>query len=212
MCSLVPQSGCRAGEKCTLTGAGDGHGCVSNGNRNNRQSCGTLGSDDCVAGDLCSADSPTGTAICRPFCNGDGDCKQAAVPSGTTAEPGNVAHCVATFTGTTAKACSFACNPVTKAGASGCAAGLACLYGGTMTIPELTDCATVGTLGDGATCATATDCKSGFVCVGNGTTNHCRQVCRNNTPGDCAGAGYLCAQPTGTATPMFGFCCPALGC
>src|SRR5579862_3982649 len=148
MCALFPQSGCGSGEKCEPSSSGNT--CAANGNKTTGQGCGTGGTDDCVAGDLCSSDSASGTFICRAFCAADTDCKQAAVPVGGTSEPGNVAHCLVTFMNTTAKACTVACNPVTKAGATLCPTGLACIYGGTATIPELTDCATPGAGTDGA--------------------------------------------------------------
>ena len=147
------------------------------------------------------------TRFCREFCASDTDCKQAAVPSGSTAEPGNVAHCVIDITSTTWKVCSVACNPVTTAGASGCAAGMGCTYGGTTGVPEFTDCETVGTAVEGATCTYTTDCAAGLVCVNNGTTSHCRDVCRNATPTDCTVSGDVCYAPSGVTSPMFGFCC-----
>lgn len=212
MCVLFPQSGCGVNEKCELTGSGNI--CASNGNKTTGQQCGTGGSDDCTAGDICSTDSSTSTTfICRAFCNADGDCKQGAVTSGGTAEPNNVAHCIITFAGTTQKACTDACNPVTAAGASGCPGSLACIYGGTTTIPELTDCGTPGTGTDGASCVDTTGCAAGYVCVGAGAgSTFCRQVCRNGTSGDCSGLGYTCDPPAGVTSPMFGFCCPLLGC
>ncbi len=210
-CVLFPQSGCGSGEKCEP--GSSGNTCAANGNKTTGQGCGTGGTDDCVAGDLCSSDSASGTFVCRAFCAADSDCKQAAVPVGGTSEPKNIAYCLVTFMNTTAKACTVACNPVTKAGATGCPTGLACIYGGTATIPELTDCATPGAGADGATCTDTTNCAAGFVCVGAaGGTAHCRQVCRNATPGDCNGAGYLCDAPNGVTNPMFGFCCPGAGC
>jgi hypothetical protein len=210
-CDPVAQTGCGPGEKCTLGATGTT--CLSNGNKATGQQCGTGGADDCVAGDLCSVDSMTATTdMCREFCNTDTDCHQPAAPAGATAEPKNGPHCIITFTGTTAKACTVPCNPVTRAGASGCPGTLACVYGGTATIPELTDCSTPGSKLDGAVCADSSECANGLVCVGSAATYHCRQVCRNATPGDCSGAGYLCAVPAGVTAPMFGFCCPGAGC
>src|SRR5262249_24107704 len=132
-CSIVPQSGCPAGDKCTL-GATQNI-CEPNGTQQNGSPCGTTGVDNCVAGDRSSVDSASAsTAMCRQFCNTDANCTQAAVKSGSTTEAKNTAHCIITYSGTTQMACTFACNPVTHAGAAGCPTGLACFYGGTSTI------------------------------------------------------------------------------
>src|SRR5439155_16814185 len=99
-------------------------------------------------------------------CAADADCTQAPVASGGTAEPNNKAHCLLTLTGTTAKLCSFACNPVSAAGASGCATGLACQTFASMTIPEFTDCSPAGAALDGGNCPNGnSDCAPGFGCV-----------------------------------------------
>jgi hypothetical protein len=210
-CTLIPQSGCNAGEKCSV--AASGTQCLSNGTVATGMVCGTLNADDCLAGNLCSGDVTGSTELCRQFCKVDGDCTQAAVPAGATAEPGNVARCIVTYTGTTAMTCTVACNPVTKAGASGCPTGLACVYGGTTTIPELTDCVTPGATVEGGVCTDSSTCAAGLVCVGpTSGTAHCRQVCRHNNPADCTDPSYACAQPASPANPMFGFCCPSGGC
>ncbi|HZS37542.1 MAG TPA: hypothetical protein VFF06_11985 [Polyangia bacterium] len=208
-CSVLPQSGCGAGEKCTL-GATNTPTCVSNGNKQNGQQCGTAGSDDCVAGDLCTADAPSpAPATCRVFCSSDAQCTQPAVASGGMAEPGNIAHCAITITGTSDKVCTFACNPAPAAGASGCVAGQGCVYGGETGIPELTDCETPGTGTDNFNCASTADCAAGFACVGPAGMSRCRQVCRSGNTNDCTNINplYDCFDPAGVTNPMFGFCC-----
>jgi hypothetical protein len=202
-CVLFPQSGCGPGEKCTL--GSPSNMCIANGNKVTGQACGAGGSDDCVAGDICSVDDAAATTfMCRAFCFSDADCTQPAAPPG----PPNIAHCLITFAGG-AKACTVACNPVLAAGASGCPGSLGCIYGGAAGIPELTDCETVGVGGNGANCTSTADCASGYACVGGGATGHCRQVCRDGNDNDCTAGGftYLCFPPSSTATPMFGFCC-----
>jgi hypothetical protein len=200
-CSPVAQTGCGAGAKCTI----DPPTCVPNGTVMTGGACGPQ--DNCVAGNLCTYDGTH--EICREFCAGDSDCKQAAVPSGTTPEPGNVAHCAVTITGTSWKVCSVACNPVAAAGPSGCASGMGCTYY-TTTAGEVTNCWTAGTSQEGTACTYTSDCAPGLVCLNNGTSAHCRAVCRNATPSDCL-AGDVCVQP-GVSMPMFGFCCPKGGC
>jgi len=211
-CNLVSQTGCGAGEKCTLETSVPA--CITDGNKGNGQLCGPA-ADDCVKGTLCTQESAS-LLQCRQFCNVDSDCKQVAAPGGAQ----NLPHCLLTFTGVTAKVCTVACNPVLAAGASGCAAGLGCQVFATATIPEATDCSLPGAGGDGADCTAkgTADCQAGFTCVQvtNPTTgaiaNHCRRVCRQGMAGtDCAGqAGYACRVATGTT--MFGFCCAGSGC
>jgi hypothetical protein len=170
--------------------------------------------DDCVKGTMCTGETAT-LSQCREFCAADSDCTHAAV-----GPAGNLPHCIITFTGITQKVCTFACNPVTAAGASGCGAGLGCQVFRTMTINQATDCSSAGAGTNGTDCKTNgnADCAAGFGCVSvtNMTTmvteSRCRQLCRANTAADCTvgGAGYACVLP-GTA-PMYGFCCPSGNC
>ncbi len=203
-CDPVAQTGCPPADKCTI----DPPTCVPNGTVANGGKCGPA--DDCSAGNLCADDGTN--SICRELCAVDTDCKQAPVSSGSTAEPNNVARCTIDITGTTSKVCTFACNPVSKAGASGCLTGMACTWETETGGPELTDCETVGTAVEGATCTYTSDCASGLACIDNGTSSHCRDVCRNATPADCTVAGDVCYAPSGVTSPMFGICCPSGGC
>jgi hypothetical protein len=212
-CSVFPQSGCGPGEKCTL-GASNAPTCASNGNKTPGQQCGTAGADDCIAGDLCTADAPSpAPAICRGFCSTDANCSMTPVPSGATPEPANISHCTITITGTGDKVCTVPCNPVNAAGASGCVAGQGCVYGGATGVPELTDCETAGTGTDNFNCTRPSDCANGFACVGAPGMTRCRQVCRAGNDNDCANIFDICYAPAGVTSPMFGFCCDALaGC
>jgi hypothetical protein len=212
-CNVFPQSGCGGGEKCTL-GPSNTPICTTNGTKTTGQQCGTGGSDDCVAGDLCTADAPApAPASCRAFCSTDTNCTQTAVGAATPAA--NTAHCAISITGTPDTVCTQPCNPVLNAGASGCLSGQGCVYGGTATVPELTDCETPGPAGnvDNFNCTTTADCASGYVCVGPVGMSRCRQVCRNANDNDCSNIFDICYAPAGVASPMFGFCCDALaGC
>src|SRR5262249_49769690 len=142
----------------------------------------------------------------------DSDCKQAAVSVGTTAEPGNVGHCIFKSGGTTAQICSVACNPVAMVGPSGCPIDAACAYTIFSGIPELTFCGPVGSVGDGQDCASQL-CQNGLSCLGTlGGQSHCRPVCRKNTDADCP-SGYQCTPgASGASSVMFGYCCPTTGC
>jgi hypothetical protein len=200
----VAQTGCPTGDKCGIPPA-----CFPAGTVGDGRICAVTGFDDCASPDICVGDG-TGH-LCREACNLGADCRQTAVASGTTAEPNNLGRCLISLTGSSTKVCTFACNPVTAAGASGCPSGYACLYFQTTPVPEATDCEPAGAVGENGDCTTA-DCAPGLVCVSAGSTNRCRQICRTGNNADCAVAGDTCLIPTGVTTPMFGFCCAASGC
>src|SRR5262249_21669019 len=136
--------------------------------------CALSGFDDCAAPDICVTDGVG--HVCRQVCAVDGDCTQPPASAGPTAEPRNVGRCLLTLTSSTFLTCTIACNPVTKAGASGCPTGYACGYFSTSSVPELTDCEPTGSLAEGGDCTSA-NCGAGLVCVSTATTNRCRQVC-----------------------------------
>jgi len=211
-CTILPQGGCFAGEKCVTDGAG-GTACINAGPQAPGTICFTHGNDDCQAGNLCTKENAS-ISQCRAFCNADTDCPTAH-PTGTPPS-----KCLYTLTGATEKVCSVPCNPVPSQGASGCAAGLGCQVfgitptGGGPTL-QLTDCATSGAGGDGADCTTNgnDDCAPNFTCItvtGTTTTHHCRSLCRLTTNSDCTG-GNICVTPA-SGTNTYGFCCPAAGC
>jgi hypothetical protein len=205
MCDPVAQTGCGPNEKCSLGQMGTI--CLSDGDKLVGQLCDTAGSDDCIHGLLCSNEAAANQ--CRQFCKVDSDCTQPA--SGSAQNP---ARCVEQYMGTTAMTCSVPCNPVSKVGPAGCAAGLGCgLFAVASTMVMATDCTGLGSGIDGADCKSSSRaCASGYACVtGSSGAPLCRQVCRAGTPGDCSGAGYLCAVPTGPSPP-WGFCCPGTGC
>jgi hypothetical protein len=204
VCDPVAQTGCPAGDKCSIPPV-----CIPAGSIGDGQLCATAGVDDCALPDLCVGD---GTAhLCRQACNVGTDCHQPAASAGATAEPNNLGRCLISIGGTTSKVCTFACNPVTAAGPAGCPTGYVCEYFQTTAVPEATDCEPAGTAGENADCTTAA-CGGGLVCVSTGTTERCRQVCRTGDNADCAVAGDTCVMPTGVTGPMFGFCCSAAGC
>jgi hypothetical protein len=218
-CDIVGQTGCGTNAKCTLGAVDMGNICVSDGTKVTGSIC-SASSDDCVHSNVCLPENMAGTLLqCRQACNTDADCKQGA--AGGVAN--NTPHCIVTYTGTSQSFCTVDCQPVTAAGASGCATGLACQVFGFqmpgvdmgMNLLPATDCSGPGAGGDGANCATNGDgdCQAGYACVNVGTASHCRQNCRKMTPGDCtAGAGYSCNVPTNVLNSPWGFCCPAAGC
>ena len=203
-CDPIRQTGCLAGAKCGVP-----PGCFTNGTIGRGMTCALSGFDDCAAPDICVGDGVG--HVCRQVCGVSADCTQPAFSAGPTAEPGNVAFCLIALTSSTFSTCTLACNPVPKAGASGCPTGYACGYFHTSAVPELTDCEPMGSVAEGGDC-TSTACGAGLVCVSTSTTNRCRQVCRAGTTADCDVAGDTCVAPSGITSPMFGFCCAATGC
>jgi len=210
VCSPVAQTGCGSGQKCVVGLVGPE--CVADGKVLMGAVCGTTGADECIHGTTCVGETATATHICRQFCSTDKDCQQPAVAAGTTPEPKNVGHCIIALGASGFSVCSFACNPVPAAGTSGCAGNLACSYGSTVHIPELTSCELGGEGGEGTSCLQNQDCVAGLTCVSVGAgAGHCRPPCRAGTNTDC-GAGDVCVAPGGSTTAMFGFCCPSSGC
>ncbi len=175
------------------------------------------GPNNCASGDLCAGgtqdDGGPGTFVCLQLCNADGGvpkCTGGAVASGSTSEPKNLPYCLISITNSTPpeSVCTMPCNPVNLAGASGCPAGLSCLYEGTTTIPELTDCEPPGPLAEGAACTGATvdtSCGDGMTCVGSGSNFTCTYVCRVGHNFDCPGS-ELCHTFAGITGEMFGYC------
>jgi hypothetical protein len=203
-CDPIHQTGCPAGAKCGVPPT-----CFTNGTVGDGMLCASTGFDDCAAPDICVGDGVG--HVCRQVCGVDADCGQRAVAAGTTSEPGNLPRCLITLVSSTFSVCTDACNPVPKAGASGCPQGYACGYFHTATVPELTDCEPPGTVTEGGDCTTA-GCAGGLVCVSTATTNRCRQLCRTATNADCDVVGDTCIAPSGIPSPMFGFCCAPTGC
>lgn len=211
ICTVFPQSGCNAGEKCTLVGSGSM--CATDGSKAVGAQCGPS-TDDCVKGSLCTAENNS-FSECRAFCAVDNDCAQAPVN-------GIGGKCIVTLQGNAQKLCTVPCDPTyVKRTSSGCASAtnIGCEAFGLTGGGQATDCTIRGTGGDGADCATNgnADCAPGFTCVSvmvsaSSTVKKCRGVCRVNTVSDCSGlSGYLCLAPS-SGTPTYGFCCPTGGC
>jgi hypothetical protein len=119
-CSVLGQSGCGPGEKCTWIRLGasassqaGAFGCAPVGSGQSGDRCqygavgATTGYDDCAAGLVCSASGKVDLAV--------GECRAVCDPSSSTC---GTAVCRATMTdvvtGTPAGTCSPACNPLTQ--------------------------------------------------------------------------------------------------
>jgi hypothetical protein len=227
--------GCEANEECQegtcytkpTTDAGAGGTIAGYAGR-----CG--GNMVCAQGFTCAVSVFGGLGYCRQGCTTPSDCSNNS-PEMVDPMAGvgpQLAGCEAPKTGAAGTYCTFPCNPVFGAGASGCHSGQLCVaYNSTSpTATELyTECLDVTNptpKGDGQTCASATECLSGYTCtqtsIPDGGTSGltCRAMCRvskgltGNT--DCTGidASYSCCPqrfgPTSsTDSTRFGACKPS---
>jgi hypothetical protein len=209
-CEFVSQLPCAAGQKCTLRANNKGE-CVTEGDKNTGELCGTMGTDDCKRSNECTieqSDMGAHIEICRQFCGVDTDCKQTP-----PVVAGNKPLCLYQFGASGPKVCTFACNPVSELGASGCAAGLGCetfAFNQGGTVIQGTDCVALPPVAGNNTDCTAKsnlDCQGGFTCVDNGTNKRCRKVCQVGNNAHCATiAGTSCQAPSNIPTASFGFC------
>ena len=190
-CNLSMQSGCGAGEKCTI--ANNGAFCAPDGTVAAGGAC-SGSPDDCVQGSVCIG------GICHPLCGSDSDCKQPAVD-------GVGPRCTVPLPGLVNKACTIACNPVLAAGDPLCPTSSACVYTPSAT-SEATDCSPPGSSVEGDSCDNSTECAANLTCILNGAPpGHCRAVCRNGVAGDC-----VAADSCTSVGAQYGVCCPAGGC
>ena len=224
-CTLLPQSGCSGGTKCTLDcnpadvtfemcgpGPNNATTCAQNGARQIGAVCAPA-PDNCVASTICIPDygrgSQSDNMMCRQVCASDADCKQPA-PAG---EATNTARCVLSVAMTGFKVCSVACNPVSAAGPPGCPTDWFCSVSSSGASSEVTDCQYNfgdGSL-DGFGCNNNSDCGNGHSCVDNGSSKLCRQNCRVGNSADCTERmGATCELAVGSV--LFGLCCPSSGC
>lgn len=199
-CDLVQQCGCSSPQVCDLdssalpSGGTECRDVLSPGTEDNN--CGST--FDCAAQHVCVG------GTCRKYCNVAADCSgeggicivQLTFGSPPTDIPGAVV-------------CTRSCEPE-KSTANGCPPAEAACHvyqydpDGTPNSGDeelLTDCDTAGAGGDGATCASSTDCQAGFDCVNTGSLV-CKQNCQCPTPGLCAGGACTTGTCTGYTTPL----------
>jgi len=175
-CDPFEQCGCNAGQNCIFTGATDGETrCRPAGTTAPFSSCSNH--DQCQAGHACVG------GVCKPFCQGDGDC---AASNGTCQQlyvTENGAQTPISF----AKACSAACDLRTPQTVCGNDQGVSCIA----TDEGGTDCVGGFGTGVGAGACSGNDwqkCAPGYLCI-NGSD--CLRWCRVNASGDCSG-GQSC--------------------
>ncbi|HEU0034242.1 MAG TPA: hypothetical protein VFQ53_26640 [Kofleriaceae bacterium] len=173
-CTIIPQSGCAAGDACDFgepaTGPFACRDVTVSGTADSRCSVET----ECAAGFTCIK---SGTkAWCNRFCDSDAQC-------------GSGARCVNEITSggvvLAERVCSNACNIL---GQTGCPTGLGCM-GFEDGDRDYTDCVVNGTKLDGQACTTDTDCIAGSVCVDFGASGggpQCREFCNKSNPSNCS--------------------------
>jgi hypothetical protein len=194
-CDPVKQTGCLETRKCTLDSKNKAV-CGNNGTRRVGQSCAIAFPDTCIKGTVCNGPT-TASTFCRQFCSKTADCTQPAPAGQPTNDP------VCAFEFGSFKVCSTPCNPVPKAGPSGCVSGVGCVFGNLNGV-YVTDCNHIAGAGtNDAPCTKESDCADGYLCTGT----KCRAYCRNGFDTDCVNNGYTCEAAIGAGQP-FGVCCP----
>ena len=198
-CTIVPQGGCPAGQKCTTHDSSTSI-CDPAGPSARGQACTVAtGIDSCAAGSVC-IDEGGGRSQCRAFCKSDGDCKDIR------------SYCSFTLGTGTYKLCTQPCNAIYPG--AGCAAGLGCfaLNLDLFLLQERTDCGAPGPRSEGQACASARDCQGGMGCIGPAGAGLCRRICRRGDSAVCA-AGTTCGDIPGFIPwPNYGACCPGGTC
>lgn len=192
-CDVYRDSGCPAGEKCTI---GTDHGqprdlCfavapnpLGEGAACSAVTAGDRAGDDCAPGLVC-LDFPGDGPHCRKPCFLRGDC-----PSGGGCVLSTPTSTIGTVDGGSfvLRACiaDAACNPIAQ---SGCAGGRACYLSPPDDVSRVTFCLTTQMPGmPGDDCDRQAACAPGMRCNGFG---FCRRLCYYDVPdgGAPAGAG-----------------------
>ena len=160
--------------------------CVAQGGTARDQPCSfdaTTRLDTCSAGTACSnATLPTGMAVCRKLCGGDGDCG-----------PGQRCHPISSW---------GQCLPTCVAFGTQCPGGMTC--GGLTADTEHTDagaalfltCRALGTGKTGDGCTRSSDCGADAICATRMGMAFCTPLCDGSHP--CT-APAQCAPVDGIA-------------
>lgn len=164
------QSGCAAGENCTLTAAG-AIACASDATQALGLSC---NDDNVCAEGGCVTVPGQSNKKCRPFCKVPGDCFDGDKCNIEV----DISKTKASFCGAPPSDCSIFLQD--------CDAGQACYLGGG------TYCAAPGAGEIGDDCATETFCKPGLICV----ESRCHQGCNSGTSGPDPKCNLICPNDT----------------
>lgn len=176
--ALVNQTGCNAGEACTVIDANGTIGCMTAGTVAPYAECSTT-IGDCLAGALCAGDPATQLYTCMPYCDLNG---------GSTCPSGGL--CLYSFA--TAQGNVGLCSPPDDCDlvdATGCTTGQGCYIADQS---GATVCTTAGTVALGGSCTYTNDCGIGVGCMGN--PGVCTELCHGDgdcTTGTCQGIGQV---------------------
>ncbi|MFK7990925.1 MAG: hypothetical protein AB8I08_33200 [Sandaracinaceae bacterium] len=189
---VSPQCGCLPGNSCYLA---SGLRCLPAGSGASGQPC-VLG-NACAPGLHCgdvydlASGGPTGERECRPYCETDADC-----PGGE----GSYCHY---DLGDGIRGCTIDCRPDTQ---EGCGANGNCVvFLEGMTLRPTIACAgPIGSGGNGAACASLSDCQKGYFCEGGSL--RCRESCRFDPPGDPCTVGSCAPLPFTVDGETWGLC------
>jgi hypothetical protein len=202
---------CRSGWKCTIATVSAGAAvpvCDLDGTGGNNDSCddapAPATTDTCGRFYYCL--STSSGHRCLRFCSTSDDC---AAAHGTTAS-----GCLFTMgdgTGGTLPGVRFCTAGCDRLADTGCNAGQTCRPEGNST-GLWSDCSTVGSGTQGASCALGGDsaCAARYVCLGSGSAARCNRFCAAD--GDCAALGatsqcvFHVVDGTGATIPGFQVC------
>jgi hypothetical protein len=188
-CSLVPQCGCGAGQKCEVPLTNGVTACMAAGTVAANKPCTAM--TDCAAGLTCFA------GLCQPLCNTTADC-----PTTTPASICGPVQYVPTGSTTAVdipgmNVCEMQCNPKSP---GKCGSGNGCWF----VTPTTTSCRSAGTGTTYGDCASdPLACAPGYVCVSPGD---CLKACTSSA--DCAlfdTCYWLSSHPT-LGTKEYGVC------
>ena len=191
-CTIVPQSGCTAGDKCTVDTAAANR-CISAGAGTDGTPCGA--DADCAAGLGCAVvNAFTQEGACRRFCRDKTafyDSLDCSAGAGSTCYYG-VSDASNTVIPNLFQ-CTANCDPLTG---NGCLASMKCnLYGVDRTGDYVADLFTsecYATADSNYFCEGATPCPQGFECFDFGYGQACYRWCSNQNTYTCTPLGMVC--------------------
>lgn len=165
-CELVPQKGCKSGERCTIADTKTGEtGCVK------------LPESPVEVYGVCSADSECGagmwcdvlTSVCKPLCATDADCGGGGCLDGWDAAGDKIPGLMI---------CAADCAPMLVS----CPEGATCEWD---IRDAIFDCYASGGKDEGEACKEQRECEPTLVCA----VSECRKWCQSTS--DCP-AGHSC--------------------
>jgi hypothetical protein len=185
-CQPAPQSGCDAGEKCSIVVVtatqSASFTCVPDGTKAEGAECAARadGADDCAKGLFCNG---VGTVPrCQPYCDvaDAASCATFCTELDVTVHPG-----AATPSG------FGVCQPTCDLLEQDCSDDNACVF----LVSPFPVCAEAGTAAPGEACAFLNDCELGSACVLDNaaqTASMCTAFCEATEVGSCEAEGDIC--------------------